>query len=49
MRIDWIVFYGSKVQAVKSDETKAKTFIAFQKQQQPDKVDLWSYEAWMVE
>ena len=49
MRIIWIILYTGKVQAVRSSEVKAKRFIEFQKRNQPDKVDLWFYEAWLVE
>jgi hypothetical protein len=49
MRINWIIFYAGKVQAVRSSEKKAKKFIAFQKEHQPGKVDIWYYEAWLVE
>ncbi len=49
MTIVWIVYYGGKVQMVHRTETKAKIFVEFQREEQPDKVDLWYYEAWMVE
>ncbi len=49
MRIDWIIMYAGKNQAVRSTEAKAKRFIAFQREHQPEKVDLWFYEAWLVE
>jgi hypothetical protein len=45
----WIILYGHKIQAVRTSETKAKDFIEFQRREQPEKVDLWFYEAWMVE
>lgn len=49
MRAVWIIFYAGRIQAVLSTETKAKEFCAFQGEHQLDKVDLWSYEVWLVE
>lgn len=48
MRTVCLVYYGASVVAVLKNETAAKRFIAFERQDKKV-TDLWSYEAWLVE